>query len=270
MMPLRAFRVPATIQVGTGASALTGAEVKRLGAQSALLITDKFLLDSGTVAPVLESLKQAGVRVEIYAGVDKEPTLAHVDESLALLKQSGCEAVIGCGGGSPIDVAKAVSALSANPGKIQDYMGIDKIPNRGVPITCFMINNSVFGMTGGQMSPTSLAGQVTATTTKGRDIQTHGYPLLLPEMMRAMPGVAYLARETVVDAKSINKAAKSVRNAFECQIKKIGFSYVEFIVPCPTGLKMGVMDAYAWCAKEALDWFKPQVFKNELEQSREV
>ncbi len=142
--------------------------------------------------------------------------------------------------------------------------------NRGVPITCIMINNSVFGMTGGQMSPTSLVGQVTATTAKGRDAVTHGYPLLVPEMMRAMKGVAYLARETVVDHKSILKAAKSIRNAFECQIKKIGFSYVEVIVPCPTGLKMNVKDAYAWTEKEALDYFKPQVFKNELEQSREI
>jgi 2-oxoglutarate ferredoxin oxidoreductase subunit beta len=142
--------------------------------------------------------------------------------------------------------------------------------NRGVPITCIMINNSLFGMTGGQMSPTSLAGQVTATTARGRDIHTHGYPLLVPELMRAMNGVAYLARETVVDHKSIVKAAKSIRNAFECQIKKLGFSYVEVIVPCPTGLKMKVADAYAWSAKEALGYFKPQVFKNELEQSHAV
>ena len=144
------------------------------------------------------------------------------------------------------------------------------VANRGVPVTCFMINNSVFGMTGGQMSPTTLAGQVTATTTKGRDIKTHGYPLLVPEMMAHMAGVAYLARETVVDAKSVIKAAKSAKNALECQQKKLGFSFVEFIVPCPTGLKMKVADAYAWTAREALGYFKPQVFKNELEKSREV
>ena len=142
--------------------------------------------------------------------------------------------------------------------------------NRGVPITCIMINNSLFGMTGGQMSPTSLVGQVTSTTSKGRGAQTHGYPLLVPEMMRAMTGVAYLARETVVDHKSILRAAKSIRSAFECQINKLGFAYVEVIVPCPTGLRMNVADSYAWTAKEALGYFKPQVFKNELEQSREV
>ena len=77
-------------------------------------------------------------------------------------------------------------------------------------------------------------------------------------------------RESVADAKSINKAAKSIRNAFECQAKGLGFSFVEVIVPCPTGLKMKVLDSYAWSAKEALGYFQPQVFKNELEQNREV
>jgi 2-oxoglutarate ferredoxin oxidoreductase subunit beta len=139
--------------------------------------------------------------------------------------------------------------------------------NRGAPITCIMVNNSLFGMTGGQMSPTSVVGQVTATTAKGRDTHLHGYPLLVPELMRAMEGVAYLARETVVDVKSINKAAKSIRKAFECQIKGLGFSFVEVIVPCPTGLKMNVQDAYAWCSKDSLGYFKPQVFTNKLEQT---
>ncbi|MBF0529584.1 MAG: 2-oxoglutarate oxidoreductase [Deltaproteobacteria bacterium] len=142
--------------------------------------------------------------------------------------------------------------------------------NRGIPITCIMLNNTVYGMTGGQMSPTTLAGQVTSTTTKGRDTNWQGHPLLVPEMMRAMDGVAYLARETVVDHKSILKAAKSIRNAFECQVKKLGFSFVEVIVPCPTGLKMTVADAYAWCARETLSYFKPQCFKNSMEQGHEV
>lgn len=142
--------------------------------------------------------------------------------------------------------------------------------NRGIPVTCIMVNNSLFGMTGGQMSPTTIAGQVTTTTGKGRDVHTHGYPLLVPELMLAMKGIAYLARESVADAKSINKAAKSIRNAFECQVRGLGFSFVEVIVPCPTGLKMKVSDAYAWTASEALGYFQPQVFKNELEQNREV
>lgn len=142
--------------------------------------------------------------------------------------------------------------------------------NRGIPITCIMVNNSVFGMTGGQMSPTSIEGQVTATTGKGRDVNMHGYPLLLPEMMRAMKGVAYLARETVVDHKSILKTARSIRTAFECQIKNVGFSLVEVIVPCPTGLRLKVEDSYEWTRDKALAYFQPQVFKNVLEQKDEI
>lgn len=142
--------------------------------------------------------------------------------------------------------------------------------NRGISITCIMINNSVFGMTGGQMSPTTLIDQITATTSKGRDSHLHGYPLLVPEMMQSMKGIAYLARESVADAKSIIRAAKSVRKAFECQIKEIGFSFVEIVVPCPTGLKMNVDDAYSWLGTQSINYFKPQIFKNELEQDHEI
>lgn len=138
--------------------------------------------------------------------------------------------------------------------------------NRGESITCIMVNNSLYGMTGGQMSPASLIGQVTSTTPQGRDPEIHGNPLLVPEMMRAMNGVAYLARETVADFQSIMKAGQSIRNAFECQIKGLGFSFVEVVVPCPTGLKLKATDAYTWSAKNALSCFKPQIFKNKLEQ----
>ncbi|UQZ91194.1 2-oxoglutarate oxidoreductase [Deltaproteobacteria bacterium Smac51] len=137
--------------------------------------------------------------------------------------------------------------------------------NKGVPITALMINNTVFGMTGGQMSPATLEGQVTATTPNGRDPKLHGYPILVPEMMRAMQGVKYLARESVADAPAIRKAGKSIRRAFECQEKNQGFAFIEFIVPCPTGLKKSVKDSYAWCKDQMVDYFKPQVFKDEVE-----
>ena len=135
--------------------------------------------------------------------------------------------------------------------------------NKGMPITSIMVNNSVFGMTGGQMSPTTLDGQVTATTLKGRDVTWQGYPLLVPEMMREMPGVKYLARESVATPKHIMHAKKSIQKAFECQVKGLGYSFVEVIVPCPTGLKKSVQDSYKWCSEEMLGYFKPQVFKSE-------
>jgi len=138
--------------------------------------------------------------------------------------------------------------------------------NKGLPITTIMVNNSVFGMTGGQMSPTSLEGQVTTTTVNGRDTSHQGSPLLVPEMMQYMPGVKYLARETVSTPKGIRKAKKSIQKAFECQVKGLGYSFVEVIVPCPTGLKKSVKDSYDWSAEQAIAYFKPQVFKDETEQ----
>ncbi|MDR2387772.1 MAG: 2-oxoglutarate oxidoreductase [Deltaproteobacteria bacterium] len=137
--------------------------------------------------------------------------------------------------------------------------------NKGLPITCLMINNTVFGMTGGQMSPTSLPGQVTATTQKGRDPHIHGYPILVPEMMLAMPGVKYLARESVADAPAIRRAGKSLRRAFECQEKNLGFAFIEFIVPCPTGLKKSVLESYDWCKNQMTAYFKPAVFIDQTE-----
>ena len=138
--------------------------------------------------------------------------------------------------------------------------------NKGMSITSIMINNTVFGMTGGQMSPTSLDGQVTTTTPKGRDTSWQGYPLLVPEMMRAMPGVKFLARESVATPKQIMHAKKSIKKAFECQVRGLGYAFVEMIVPCPTGLKKSVRDSYDWCATQMNSYFQPQIFKDEMEQ----
>jgi 2-oxoglutarate ferredoxin oxidoreductase subunit beta len=85
-------------------------------------------------------------------------------------------------------------------------------------------------------------------------------------MMQFMPGVKYLARETVATPKDIRKAKKSIQKAFECQVKGLGYAFVEVIVPCPTGLKKNVRDSYEWCADNATAYFKPQVFKDETEQ----
>ena len=134
MMSDRVFRVPPTIHAGVGAAARTGEEALRLGAKKALLVTDSFLTASGVTKPVLVSLAKAGIAVSVYDKVDSEPTLSHVNECLSLYKQTGGEVIIGCGGGSPIDVAKAVSAMAANPGNIQDYMGIGKVRKAGPAI----------------------------------------------------------------------------------------------------------------------------------------
>lgn len=133
-MPDRVFRIPPTIHTGEGAAIHAGEEIKHLGAQKVLLITDSYLASSGAIKSVFDSLNAAKVEVSVYDQVNTEPTLAHVDECLSLFKKSGSQAIVGCGGGSPMDVAKAVSVMAANPGKIQDYMGAGKINKEGPPI----------------------------------------------------------------------------------------------------------------------------------------
>ncbi len=130
----RIFRTPPTIHVGQGASQHVGAEVKNMGLQRALLVTDSFLFTSGIIQPVLDSLKQADIQITICDTITSEPTLAHVDEAMSLYKAGNCQGVIACGGGSPIDVAKAVSVLVGNGGNIQDYLGLEKVPQAGCPI----------------------------------------------------------------------------------------------------------------------------------------
>ena len=134
MIASRPFRVPPTIHFGQNASAETGPEAKRLKATKALVFTDKILMSGGIVQPIIDSLEKAGVDVEIYDGIDAEPTLAHVQKGLELFRKKGCDILVAAGGGSPIDAAKAVSVMCTNPGKIQDYIGLGKISTPGVPL----------------------------------------------------------------------------------------------------------------------------------------
>lgn len=133
-MSYRTLRMPATLHVGENAATLVGPEAKSLGATRVLLVTDKNLLAAGGVEPVLDSLRGSGIDIEIYSGVDREPTLDHVEEGLRVVKSARCDLLVGCGGGSPLDVAKAISVMAVNSGKIQDYMGLNKVPFRGLPL----------------------------------------------------------------------------------------------------------------------------------------
>ena len=130
----RVFQMPPIIHFGNNAAAQAGPEAKRLGAKKVLLVTDAILMQSGAVKPVLESLSAAGVEAVIFDKVVSEPVLSFVDEGMKLLLRKKCEAVVAVGGGSPIDTAKAVAVMAANPGKIQDYMGIGKIGHPSLPL----------------------------------------------------------------------------------------------------------------------------------------
>jgi len=128
------FNIPATIIVGAGASNEAGAQARRLGVKGALLVTDSYMVSSGLAGRVADSMRREGVRVTVYADVQPDPTDLNVLEGLEMLRENRCGMVVGLGGGSPMDCAKAISAMSANPVPISLYAGLHKVPNKGVPI----------------------------------------------------------------------------------------------------------------------------------------
>ncbi len=118
--------------------------------------------------------------------------------------------------------------------------------SRGEKITVIFINNAIYGMTGGQMAPTSLAGQVTTSSPFGRDVALTGAPLHVAELLAGLPGVVYSVRRSLHDAKNVIKAKKAIRTAFEAQLDGIGFSIVELLSSCPTNWGMTPADALTW------------------------
>jgi len=118
--------------------------------------------------------------------------------------------------------------------------------NRGENITVIFINNAVYGMTGGQMAPTSILGQKTTTSPVGRNNILDGYPIKISEIFAILPGTTYIERCTVTSPASIVKTKKAIRKAFQYQIDGQGFSLVEILSPCPTNWKMSPPEACRW------------------------
>jgi 2-oxoglutarate ferredoxin oxidoreductase subunit beta len=128
--------------------------------------------------------------------------------------------------------------------------------HRGERITVIFINNAVFGMTGGQMAPTTLAGQVTTTTQKGRNVEDQGYPLQVSEMLAVLPGAIYIERCALHKPALIRDAKKAVKHAFELQVNGAkGLSLVELLSPCPTAWRMTPAQAIEWMENEMIKVF---------------
>ncbi|MDD5128046.1 MAG: thiamine pyrophosphate-dependent enzyme [Candidatus Omnitrophica bacterium] len=120
--------------------------------------------------------------------------------------------------------------------------------NRGENLTVVFINNAVYGMTGGQMAPTTLLGQKTSTTIDGRQIEQHGFPLKISEILATLPGVCFVERVSLHNPQEVFKAKQAIKQAFKNQIDNSGFSLVEVLSPCPT--------YWGLSPKEALDWIR--------------
>ena len=115
--------------------------------------------------------------------------------------------------------------------------------NRGEKFVCFFVNNAIYGMTGGQMAPTSLPGQKTATSPAGRDVAKDGYPLHVSEVFNQLEAPVFIERVSVADTKRILKAKKAIRKALEIQKEGKGYALVEILSPCPTNMKMNAVDS---------------------------
>jgi 2-oxoglutarate ferredoxin oxidoreductase subunit beta len=117
---------------------------------------------------------------------------------------------------------------------------------RGEQITVIFVNNAIYGMTGGQMAPTTLPGQRTTTSPRGRDVESAGHPIRVAELLSSLSGVAYISRVSATGPANVTKAKRAVRKAFETQIQGKGFSLVEFLSTCPINWGMSPLEAMKW------------------------
>ncbi len=133
--------------------------------------------------------------------------------------------------------------------------------NRGELITTVFINNAIYGMTGGQMAPTTLPGMVTTSTPMGRDCRLAGYPIRMSELLACTAGAVYVAREATIDLASIRKTKKALKRAFAAQVAGLGFSCVEVLSTCPTNWNLDPWEAMHWAKENMTEYFPLGTYK---------
>ena len=133
---------------------------------------------------------------------------------------------------------------------------------RGENITIIFVNNAIYGMTGGQMAPTSLPGQVTQTSPYGRDVKVAGYPVKVCEMLSQLDGATYLERVAVNNVKNVKNAKRAIKKAFENQVNGLGFSLVEVISTCPTNWGKTPEAALEWVEEKMIPYYPLGVYKD--------
>ncbi|HSO20549.1 MAG TPA: thiamine pyrophosphate-dependent enzyme, partial [Desulfosarcina sp.] len=127
--------------------------------------------------------------------------------------------------------------------------------NRGEKFTTIFVNNAVYGMTGGQMAPTTMPDQRTTTSPFGRDVADVGMPVKMAELLAALQTPAYITRQSVIKPKYINRAKKAIHQAFAYQLEKRCFSFVEVVSTCPTNWGMTPLEAVDWTEKTLLPYY---------------
>lgn len=127
--------------------------------------------------------------------------------------------------------------------------------NRGENIVIIFINNGIYGMTGGQMAPTTMLGQVTSTSPHGRNADIHGFPLKITEMIAQLPGAAYVTRQSVHTAPAVRKAKKALKKAFEISAQNVGTAFVEVVSTCSSGWKLSPVDSNEWMKENMFPYY---------------
>ena len=177
--------------------------------------------------------------------------------------------------------AVATGIKRANPDKfVFTYQGDGDLASIGMAetvhsatrnenITVIFVNNAIYGMTGGQMAPTSLPGQVTQTSPYGRDVKTAGFPIRVCELLATLDGPEYIERVAVNNVKNVKNAKKAILKAFKNQVEGKGFSLIEVVSSCPTNWGMTPTAALEWVENKMLPYYPLGVYKDRSAESKE-
>ena len=217
------------------------------------------------VAEALDSLDITGRTIGV----------ASVGCSVFAYNYFNCDMVQAAHGRAP---AVATGVKRADPSKIVfTYQGDGDLASigtaetvhsaaRGENITIIFVNNAIYGMTGGQMAPTSLPGQVTQTSPYGRDVNTVGYPVRICELLATLDGTGYVERVAVNNVKNVRSAKRAIEKAFRNQVEGKGFSLVEVISTCPTNWGKTPQDALKWVETDMIPYYPLGVYKDKFSE----
>ena len=174
--------------------------------------------------------------------------------------------------------AVATGVKRANPEKVVfTYQGdgdlaaigtaeIIHAATRGENIVSIFVNNCIYGMTGGQMAPTSLPGQITETSPYGRDVKTQGYPIRVSEMIATLDGACFVVRVAVDTVPNIIKAKKAIKRAFQNAIDEKGFSMIEVLAICPTNWGLSSQESMQWLRENMIPYYPLGIKKDKAER----
>ena len=219
---------------------------------------------------VAESLEELGV-------LGKTVGIASVGCSVFSYNYFNCDMIQAAHGRAP---AVATGAKRANPDNIVfTYQGDGDLAAigtaetvhsaaRGENITVIFVNNAIYGMTGGQMAPTTLPNQITQTSPYGRDVTVVGYPVKVCEMLSQVDGATYLERVAVNNVKNIKKAKQAIKKAFQNQIEGKGFSLVEVLSTCPTNWGLSPKESLKWLNENMETYYPLGVYKDKYKEEK--